>query len=142
MILGRFPCRSETAFPHSVVVTGDRMTWPAPRRHGRGNNGVVSVPVSPLLCVAVPRNAAITFIKTGGSMTDKYRAVTADALAAVIERHKLEPVSGEYQITKEMIAEAAAIDEARGDACRQNCWRTSWLRWRAAKQRQVGGNGP
>jgi len=42
--------------------------WPAPRRHGRGNNGVVSVPVSPLLCVAVPRNAAMT-IKTEKTVT-------------------------------------------------------------------------
>ena len=43
------------------------------------------------------------------------RAVTIAALAAVIERHKLEPVNGEYQITDEMIAEATAIDEARGN---------------------------
>jgi hypothetical protein len=43
------------------------------------------------------------------------RAVTLDALIAVIERRKLEAVNDEYQITDEMIAEAAAIDEARGN---------------------------
>jgi hypothetical protein len=36
-------------------------------------------------------------------------------MQAVIERHKLEPVNGEYQISEELIAEAAAIDEARGE---------------------------
>jgi hypothetical protein len=46
-------------------------------------------------------------------MTDK--AVTLHALMAVIERHKLEPVNGEYHFTDEMLAEAAAIDEAWGD---------------------------
>jgi hypothetical protein len=34
---------------------------------------------------------------------------------AVIERHKLEPVNGEYHFTDEMLAEATAIDEAWGD---------------------------
>ena len=46
-------------------------------------------------------------------MTD--RAITLHALMAVIERHKLEPVNGEYHFTDEMLAEAAAIDEAWGD---------------------------
>jgi hypothetical protein len=43
------------------------------------------------------------------------RAVTLHALMAVIERHKLEPVNGEYHFTDEMLAEAAAIDEAWGE---------------------------
>ena len=43
------------------------------------------------------------------------RTVTLHALMAVIERHKLEPVNGEYHFTDEMLAEAAAIDEAWGD---------------------------
>jgi hypothetical protein len=43
------------------------------------------------------------------------RTVTIHALRAVVERHKLEPVNGEYHFTDEMLAEAAAIDEAWGD---------------------------
>ena len=55
-------------------------------------------------------------------MTD--RAITLHALMAVIERHKLEPVNGEYHFTDEMLAEAAAIDEAWAIACHQRSWRT------------------
>jgi hypothetical protein len=42
------------------------------------------------------------------------KAISIQALMTVIERHKLKPVNGEYQISNEMIAEAMAIDEARG----------------------------
>ena len=42
------------------------------------------------------------------------KAISMQALAMVIERHQLKPVNGEYQISNEMIAEAMAIDEARG----------------------------
>jgi hypothetical protein len=42
------------------------------------------------------------------------RAVSLRALLTTIRRHKLEPVNGEYQITGEIIAEAAAVDEAQG----------------------------
>jgi hypothetical protein len=41
-------------------------------------------------------------------------AVSLQALMTVVERHKLKPVNGEYQLTDEMMAEAAAIDEASG----------------------------
>jgi hypothetical protein len=41
-------------------------------------------------------------------------AVSASAMMTVIKRHKLEPINGEWHITKEMIAEAAAIDERQG----------------------------
>jgi hypothetical protein len=43
------------------------------------------------------------------------KAVSLRALLNIIERHKLEPVNGEFHFTDEMIAEAAAIDEANGD---------------------------
>jgi hypothetical protein len=42
------------------------------------------------------------------------KAITIEAIATVIERHKLEAVNGEYQLTAEMLAEAEAIDEAHG----------------------------
>jgi hypothetical protein len=41
-------------------------------------------------------------------------AISLQALMTVIERHKLVPVNNEYQLTNEMLAEAAAIDERRG----------------------------
>jgi hypothetical protein len=37
-----------------------------------------------------------------------------DALYAVIRRYKLKPINGEYQISEEMLAEAAAYDERHG----------------------------
>jgi hypothetical protein len=42
------------------------------------------------------------------------KAVSLQALMTVIERHKLEPVDGEYKLTNDMLAEALAIDERRG----------------------------
>ena len=44
------------------------------------------------------------------------RSVSLTALMTVIRRHKLEPVNGEFQITDEMFAEAAAIDEGQGNS--------------------------
>ena len=37
-------------------------------------------------------------------------------MLAIIERHKLKPTKGNYRITDEMVAEAMAIDEAKGRA--------------------------
>jgi hypothetical protein len=45
----------------------------------------------------------------------KVATITLQALMAVIRRHKLEPVNGEYHFSDEMAAEAAAIDEANGN---------------------------
>jgi hypothetical protein len=42
------------------------------------------------------------------------RVVSIQSLKAVIERRKLEPVDGQYHLTDEMFAEAAAIDERAG----------------------------
>jgi len=41
-------------------------------------------------------------------------AVSLQAIAEVIKRHKLEPVDGQYHLTEEMFAEAATIDERVG----------------------------
>jgi hypothetical protein len=42
------------------------------------------------------------------------KAVSLQSLMAVIERHKLEPVNGRYNLTKKMFKEAAALDRASG----------------------------
>jgi hypothetical protein len=43
------------------------------------------------------------------------RVVSMQAIATVIERHNLEPdKNGNYQLTDEMFAEAAAFDERHG----------------------------
>ena len=42
------------------------------------------------------------------------KILLANEAQIAIERHKLEPVDGEYQLIDEMLAEAAALDERRG----------------------------
>jgi hypothetical protein len=58
-----------------------------------------------------PLKAYIAFEARDGTKT----TVTVDAVNAVITRHKLPPVGGNYMITPAMIAEAVAIDQANGE---------------------------
>jgi hypothetical protein len=66
------------------------------------------------------------------------RAVTLHALMAVIERHKLEPVNGEYHFTDEMLAEAAAIDETWGDRMPPKELEDLKAAWRASPTAAIG----
>jgi hypothetical protein len=50
------------------------------------------------------------------------KAVTVTALLTVLKRHGLEQVKDAYEITEEMVAEAAAIDEARGNRISPDEW--------------------
>ena len=64
------------------------------------------------------------------------RAVSITARMTVIRRHMLQPVNGELEITDEMFAEAAAIDERRGTS--GSPVRTSRPRSRAGPIAEIG----